>query len=50
MKTFAKLLALTLICLSLFWQVVHAETITLVADEWAPFNVPPQSEMDFQAA
>ena len=41
MKTFTKLLALTLICLSLFLHVVHAETITLVADEWAPFNSTP---------
>jgi polar amino acid transport system substrate-binding protein len=42
MKTLTKLLVLALlICLSSVLQVAHAETITLVADEWPPFNSTP---------
>lgn len=44
MKTLTKLLILALMCLSIVLQRAHAETITLVADEWAPFNSTPNKQ------
>jgi len=44
MRVVARLLIMVLICLAGALQISHAETITLVADEWPPFNSTPDKQ------